>query len=324
MLLTRGTLRSHPLAPHGAIRLRLRTASSRDATGSPRGAYRSTRAPPPPPIHPDQTRHTLLSLAPISRSSTPHTNTHLATCTLRGRGERAARSKTSSDLTVRPGVRARVRARAGSERRERTSWGSRVCPDCTVCLSVCQPPLSFKLSRRSSSSMSRGGISRCAPPRCRRVRCRAIAPNTRVPHACTSPDTRVSGVSGRDAHRFVSTRALLGRACARNWVSTSACASERADTTTARARPADGAARAPPRRSRCACSRAAARDREAAAAAVACRLDRALRPAAARGRVRAGAARAHARAEPAALGRRRVGRDPRRRARHPRGLSPSR
>ena len=71
----------------------------------------------------------------ISRSSTPHTNTHLATCTLRGRGERAARSKTSSDLTVRPGVRARVRARAGSERRERTSWGSRVCPDCTVCLS---------------------------------------------------------------------------------------------------------------------------------------------------------------------------------------------
>ena len=35
-------------------------------------------------------------------------------------------------------MRARVRARARLERRERTSWGSRVCPGYNVCLSVCR------------------------------------------------------------------------------------------------------------------------------------------------------------------------------------------
>ena len=98
-------------------------------TGSPQEYPRAT----PPPTHPAQTRHTLPSVAPISRSSAPHTSSRLATRALSGRGERAARSK-----TFRPdgeaGVRARVRARARLERRERTSWGSRVCPGYTVCL----------------------------------------------------------------------------------------------------------------------------------------------------------------------------------------------
>ena len=116
------------------------TTTTRSARGGPpRGAHRSTRAPPPPPTHPAQTRHTLPSVAPISRSSAPHTSSRLATRALSGRGERAARSK-----TFRPdgeaGVRARVRARARLERRERTSWGSRVCPGYNVCLSVGRGP----------------------------------------------------------------------------------------------------------------------------------------------------------------------------------------
>ena len=64
-------------------------------------------------------------------------------------------------------MRALVRARAWAERREKTSWGSRVCPGLTVCLSVssrfttsCAPCRATTTARasavRTSSLISQG------------------------------------------------------------------------------------------------------------------------------------------------------------------------